>query len=42
VTQRHAHRGGAEPVVESSAGLQESGDQRPDEGTKVDPEIEQR
>jgi hypothetical protein len=28
--------------VESSAGLQQTGDQRPNEGTKVDPEIEQR
>jgi hypothetical protein len=40
--QRHADHSGTEAVVESGAGLQQTGDQRPDEGADTDPEIEQR
>ena len=38
----HADRGGAEAPVEADPGLQQAGDQRPDERAEVDAEIEQR
>src|SRR5258705_2294908 len=39
-SQRHADRRSAEAVVESGVGLQQAGDQRADEGTESDAEIE--
>jgi hypothetical protein len=41
-SERHADGGRTETVVEPEPGLEQAGDQWTDEGTQVDPEVEQR